>query len=267
MSATPLLVTLLLSQPAPESLDIQSWKANARALTDGRGHYFVYDAEQPYATMFYGDAKKLVQVRTYGGGRSGTESWSAYLWDPRIPGGDGSQASVEMKDSGSSYSCRCGKRVTPLTALKQADVDQLIANATFLPPSWDRQPERLLRDDRGTYYFVDRLRTQDQLDRRDFRLFVGQRGKMKQLPLKDIVDDSEGMIFSTKSGELRLVFANARQAEGDRPAKDEFKWVEGKRSVALTDVPVDSPINARLIYMDLGPYLGARLGTPCDDLM
>lgn len=267
MLAYPLLVAFLLSQPDPEPLDIQSWKANARAITDGKGHYVVYDAERPYSTMFYGDEKKLVQVRIHGGGRSGTESWSANLWDPRIPNVDGDYAGVEMKDSGKSYSCRCGKRTTPLTEVKKEDVDKLIASATFMPPSWDRIPERLLRDDRGTYYLVDRLRTKDRLDRRDFRLFVGQRGKMKQVPLKDIVDDSEGMIFSTKSGELRLVFGSAGHAEGDKLPKDDFKWIEGKKSLGLTDVPLDSAMNARLIYMDLGPYLGVRLGTPCDDLM
>lgn len=267
MLVLPLVAAFLLSQPDPEPLDINTWKANARALTDGKGHFVVYDAERPYSTIFYGDAKKLTQLRVYGGGRSGKESWSANLWDPRLPNIDGNFVGIEMKDSGKAYQCTCGKKKTALTEVNPDEVAKLVAGATFMPPSWDRLPERLLRDDRGTYYLVDRLRTQDRLDRRDFRLFVGPRGKMKQVPLKDIVDDSEGMIFSTKNGELRLVFGNAGHSEDAKAPKDDFKWIEGKKSLGLTDVPLDSAINARLIYMDLGPYLGVRLGTPCDDLM
>lgn len=266
MLAIPVVIALVLSQPDPDPLDISTWKANARALTDGKGHFIVYDAERPYGTMFYGDQKKLTQLRIYSGGRTGKESWSASLWEPRIPHLDGNYVAVEMKDSGKAYTAICGKRTTALTELNPDDTAKLIAGASFVPPTWDRQPERLLRDDRGNYYLVDRLRTNDRLDRRDFRLFVGPRGKMKQVPLKDIVDDSEGMIFSTKSGELRLVFGNVDHAD-DKPMKDDFRWIEGKKSQSLTDVPLDAPVNARLIYMDLGPYLGARLGTPCDDLM
>ncbi|MEW6433515.1 MAG: hypothetical protein AB1730_18570 [Myxococcota bacterium] len=266
MLAIPIAIAVLLSEFNPDSLDISAWKANARALTDGKGHFIVYDAERPYDTMFYGDQKKLTQLRIYSGGRTGTESWSAHLWEPRIPNVDGNVVEVEMKDSGKAYSVTCGKRTTALTELTPDETARLIAGASFVPPTWDRQPERLLRDDRGNYYLVDRLRTNDRLDRRDFRLFVGPRGKMKQVPLKDIVDDSEGMIFSTKSGELRLVFGNAGPTDG-QPAKSDFRWIEGKKSQPLTDVPLDAPVNARLIYLDLGPYLGARLGTPCDDLM
>jgi hypothetical protein len=119
-------------------------------------------------------------------------------------------------------------------------------------------PERLLRDDTGTYYLVDRLRTKDPTDRRDFRVFVGPRGNMKQMPLKDIVDDSEGLILATKNGNLRLIAGSGRQ---------ENKWVKGEKSTALIEIDLDRFDTARLIYTDLGPYTGQRLGTPCDDLM
>jgi hypothetical protein len=265
MVANALLIALALSQPQAESVDISSWKASAHGLTDGKGHYFVYDSEKPYETIYYGDEKRLVQLRIFGGGRNGTESWSANLWDPRIPRMGGGSALVSMKDSGRFFTATCGQRETALTEMSAEATAKLLASATFGPPPFDRSPERLLRDDRGNYYLVDRLRTPDRLDRRDFRLFVGPRGKMKQVPLKDIVDDSEGMIFSTKNGELRLVFGSSG---GDSASsKEKYRWIEGKKTVALTDVDLDLPINWRLVFMDLGPYLGMRLGTPCDDLM
>jgi hypothetical protein len=266
MLASSMLVAVLLSQPRPETVDISAWKAQAKALTDGKGHFLVYDAKRPYDTMFYGDEKKLVQLRMYGGGMSGTESWSTALWDPRIPRVDGNTAEISMSDSGKRYQGQCGKKVTELQEVNADKLAKLLSSATFAPASWDRMPERLLRDDKGTYYFVDRLRTEDRLDRRDFRLFVGPRGKMKQLPLKDIVDDSEGMVFATKGGELRLIFANVGAPDG-MPRENDFKWVDRTKKEHLTDVPLDLPINARLVYMDLGVYAGARLGTPCDDWM
>jgi len=260
------LVLFCLSQPRPDTVDISASRSRLKALSDGAGHVLVYDGERPYDAMFYGDGKRLVQLRIIGGGKSGTESWDVRLWDPRIPQLDGNFVSVDMRDSGAEYSLTCGKRKTPFKALGAEELAKLIASATFVPPSWDRLPEKLLRDDAGTYYFVDRLRTEERSDRRDFRLFVGQRGKMKQMPLKDVVDDSEGMVFSTKSGDLRLIFGNGR-SENEKPVPDDFKWIEGKSTKRLTDVPLTVPTNGRLVYMDLGVYAGARLGTPCDDLM
>lgn len=81
---------------------------------------------------------------------------------------------------------------------------------------------------------------------------------MKQLPLKDIVDDSEGTIFATKDGTLRLI----SNAGGGKPV---IKWVVGKKETLLTEVPVED--NVRMIYLDLGPYSGLPLGTPCDGFL
>jgi hypothetical protein len=82
---------------------------------------------------------------------------------------------------------------------------------------------------------------------------------MKQLPLKDIVDDHQGMVLATKTGNLRLVTG----ADG----KFEGRWIEGKKTVPLIEIDIDRFDSGRLIYLDLGPYTGQRLGTPCDDLM
>ncbi|HEX8538017.1 MAG TPA: hypothetical protein VF664_11180, partial [Cystobacter sp.] len=64
---------------------------------------------------------------------------------------------------------------------------------------------------------------------------------------------SEGQIFSTKRGDLRLV------VEREQPSL----WIENKKRTELRAVPIEE--NMPLIYNELGVYTGARLGTPCDD--
>ena len=49
-----------------------------------------------------------------------------------------------------------------------------------------------------------------------YRVFVGKKGAMKQLPLTDVASDSAGDVFSTKTGDLRLV----RNSENDKDDDD-----------------------------------------------
>jgi hypothetical protein len=249
-----LFVALVLAQAKSTGpLDVSAYKDKLKGLTDGQGHYILYNPEGPYSNpIFYGDGKTFHQFVVFGGGASGTESWSVNFWDPRILRSVNGAPEVRMKDSGGSYEVTCGEKMTAFKSLKGEELKKLTAG-TFLPRVWTRQPERLLRDDAGNYFFVDRLRTESRADRRDFRVYMGPRSKMKLLPLKDIVDDSKGTIFATANGNLRLVSTDSKPL-----------WIAGKEKVELTDIPVDD--NARMIYLDLGPYTGQPLGTPCDDL-
>lgn len=258
---TTLLVAVTLAQPKPVPIDASSFKDKLLVLTDGQNHYVALDPEAPYGetTFSSGDGKQFAKVPVMGGGKNGTESWSVSIWDPRVRHGGNSPASVDMKDSGKFYSASCAKKTTALTALPADAAKKLLAGATFVPPTWTRQPEKLLRDDTGSYYLVDRFRTSDVGDRRDFRVFSGPKGSMKQLPLKDVVDDTQGMILSTKAGNLRLITTTDGKFEG--------KWISGKVTTPLVEVPLDNYNTGRMIYMDLGPYSGQRLGTPCDDFM
>jgi hypothetical protein len=264
MLLTTALLTLTLAQAKPEPLELGAMRDALLWLADGRGHYVALDPENPYGEhLFYGDGKTLVRLRAFGGGKDGAQSWGVSLWDPRVRGGSTSYANLSMAESGKRYAIECGKKKAALTPVAPDEARKLAAAARFLPPSWTRQPARLLRDDEGTYFFVDHLRLEgDVEDRRDFRIFVGPRGNMKQLPLRDVVDDAKGMIFATRDGALRLVAASAPDRDGLVG-----KWVKGKTETRLTEVPMDSGDTVRLIYMDLGPYTGQRLGTPCDDLM
>ena len=127
----------------------------------------------------------------------------------------------------------------------------MVKAATFYGARWKYRAYALARDTSGRYYYVDRPREPE--GSLAFRLFVGPRGNMKPQKMTNVVSDSEGDIFATKTGSLRLILD-----------KHETTWVQGKRKTPLVTLPLDQ--NAALIYTDLGPYTGQRLGTPCDDL-
>ena len=145
---------------------------------------------------------------------------------------------------------QCGKRETELQRLGTKEADKVLSTAVFKRRYWKRRAYALSRDDRGTYYYVDRLLP--EFGGKGFRLFVGPRGSMSLLPMTNIVSDSEGDIFATKSGELRLILR-----------RKDATWVKGKHRTRLTHVPVRK--NVAMIYNDLGVYPGF-LGTPCDDM-
>ena len=109
----------------------------------------------------------------------------------------------------------------------------------------------LARDDGGRYFFVDRGRTDETA--KNFRLFVGPKGNLKQQKMTNVVSDSEGDVFATKTGSLRLILG-----------KNEGSWIEKGKPKKLVLVPVED--NVRMIYTELGVYAGERMGTPCDDL-
>ena len=128
----------------------------------------------------------------------------------------------------------------------------MVKSAKFKPFRFKHQPHALLRDRRGTYYFVDKLRQGGK----GYRLFVGRRGNMKKFKLIDIVDDSAGQIFVTKKGDLNLI--NDKDGAEITFGKDE------KNAKPLKQLPLWN--NRILIYTDLGPYENESMGTPCDDI-
>ena len=167
------------------------------------------------------------------------------LWEPRLPR---AHASFWLKDG--VYTLACGDRTTVFKPTAEEQAKTVLATAVFKPPRWKRRAYALARDESGTYYYVDRARDDDV---KDFRLWAGPRGQLKPLPMTNVVSDSEGDIFATRSGELRLVLD-----------KQESFWVKGKVRAPLKFLPLDD--NVRLIYSDLGVYAGEPLGTPCDVL-
>ncbi len=200
--------------------------------------------------VFYGDGKVFYHLRRTGGGSvCDPARLSTYtsFWEPRVVRRD--EAQIHFR--GGKHLVVCGKRETELRPVPEAEGRERIAQAKFLEQRWRRSPYSLTRDAIGTYYFVDTLGA--ERPGRDFRLYVGPRGNLKLQPMKNVVSDSQGDIFSTKRGELRLILS-----------RNEFLWIAGKKQTRLVKVPIDD--NEQLIYSELGPYMGERLGTPCDDL-
>lgn len=271
MHALTLLLANLLAQPfetGPVPFDVSAALPDLKVVTDGKDHYMVFQSKMGLSGMlFYGDGKTFYRLRSPGGGSSGDESFNFSLWDPRFanrPEKSGFSMKTDEK-LGKQYEVSCGSRTTAMTLLPEADATKLLKAAAFKGPLWTRAPMRLLRDDSGVYYFID-IQRSDDYEHRDHRVFSGPRGKMKMLPLKSVVDDSEGVVLATRDGSLRLV-AGSRTTDSDEKVNSKhLKWVAGKREVNLIDVPIDYTSNAALIYNDLGVYDGQRLGTPCDDL-
>ena len=226
-----------------DKLDMKDEAAKLGVVSDGKGHYIVFNPEKAYdEPLLYGDDKAVWSQRVYGGGAVGTEGFNASFWDPRV------RASFDFKDD--VYSVSCGDRKTELKPLSKEEAQAFLSKVAFMKTRWKHQAHSLARDDSGTYYYIDRMRNEFGNER---RIWVGQRGKMKRLQMTNLVADSEGEIYSTKSGEYRFV-GNLNEA----------KWVAGKKVTKLTQVPVEA--NVAMIYGELGVYEKDKLGTPCDDL-
>jgi hypothetical protein len=222
--------------------------AAGQLYEDGKGHLLLLPASRAELNdlIRFGDAAALHELPIIGSrGGDGVDQW--IFWEPRAL--EPSTTLVERNAQGVRITC--DERSAPLLPVSSERQAQLLAKAALLPRKWDRQPHALARDERGIYYFVDRLRAEGP--GRDFRVFVGPKGGLKPLKMTNVVADSEGDIFITRRGELRLVL--------DR---SEAVWVSGKRRTQLKALPLLE--NRRLIYNELGPYAAVPLGTPCDVL-
>jgi len=246
--ALALLLRLsLAAEPAADPLDVSAVRDKLVVVEDGQGHYI---AVIPFGDSIWDhlywsqDGKEFYQQRVFGGGSSGTESFDRNFWEPRVRNHNG--ASFGMHEG--AYKLWCAERITVFKALEQNKATAMLAAARFHPPRWRYRAYALARDDAGTYYYVDRRRDEGSME---FRLYSGPRGSMKPLKMVNVVSDSEGDIFSTKSGELRLVLD-----------KKESAWVQKGKRQQLKSLPVED--NVPLIYADLGVYTGQPLGTPCD---
>ena len=212
-------------------------------LTDGQGTVIAIDKTwTDDHWIFYGDGKTMYRQRVFGGGSDGAAgTWDYSFWSPRVKG-----ASLDFHNN--KYTLDCDGTSTELKKLADADAKKMMDAAVWKKPFWHRQAQFLARDDEGTYYYVDRMR--DEYGGKGHRIFAGQKGAMKELPMTNIVSDSKGEIYSTKRGELRFVTAT-----------DAATWINGTNHTQLTIVPVED--NVPMIYRDLGVYEGT-LGTPCD---
>jgi hypothetical protein len=210
--------------------------ARKKGLSVGEGRDLIYVGSHRglLGTHFYEPRYRYKKPLSFPGKRS-NQDW-AYISTLRIDRKRG------------ACSLHCGKQSKRLVLVGDDEKAKILANARYKPRPDIRKPHRLARDQRGTYYFVDRSALRGK---KDFRVYVGQRGKLTRQKMIDVVVDSEGEVFATKRGKLRLLLG-----------KKEALWIRGRRKKRLMQVPIDK--NMALIYKELGVYWGKRLYTPCD---
>jgi hypothetical protein len=236
--------------------------------TDGKSHYVVIAPSDKQSTqLYYGDGKLFHRVPLPPWVLSGDSFFEPRFFakgkNPSFRGLDMRMfASIDHDAKKGTCSASCGERKTELTILGDDAKKALLGKATYEAPLHKRAPHHLARDNDGRYFYVDKGNTSET--EKNFRLYVGPKGAMKLQKMTNAVADTEGEIFTTKTGSLRYVTDRANPPT----------WIQGKKKTTLTVVPIegkdpksDEPVNNyQLIYNELGVYLGEKLGNPCDDL-
>ena len=177
--------------------------------TDGKSHYVVVaPSEKQSVQLYYGDGKTFHRVPLPPWVLTGQD-----FFEPRFfaPTKNSNFRGLDMRlfasadyDAGKkSCSVSCGPRTTPLTLMDEEAKRALLGKASYEPPLAKRAPHRLARDENGRYFYVDKGNTPET--EKSFRLYVGPKGAMKLQKMTNAVADTEGEIFTTKSGSLRYV--------------------------------------------------------------
>jgi hypothetical protein len=243
---------------APPPADISAVKDKLVAYSDGKSHYLLLalttNSDSPI--FWSANGKDFYQLRIGGGGSEGGDAALKRLdrtfWEPRVNAPY--QASLQYKKEGAApgeVEIQCSERKTMLKPVPADETKKLLADGKLYKARWNHRAYALARDKTGKYYYVDRQREPEES--KNFRLWAGPKGAMKPQKMTNVVSDSEGDIFSTRTGQLRLILG-----------KQETTWIKDDKPTKLIWVPVDD--NHVMIYTDLGVYTGEPLGTPCDDL-
>ena len=235
---------------ADEPADVpESLRRKLVLIHDGKGHYIaVAGYEHSSDGFFAGDGKTFYLQRVIGSGAEGDKKFNLNFWDSRIPAAY--QRAIDMNEG--KYELTCGEKKIPYQVVPAEQAQATLKKARFFKPRWRRAAMALARDDAGTYFVVDGPR-EDNDETRKPRLFVGPKGKLRELPLTDTIEDAKGMIFISDSGRLRVP-----------PRGDEADWTDAKGGVLkLTRLEI-GPREGKLIYKDLGLYQNDPLRTACD---
>ena len=174
----------------------------------------------------------------------------------------GGSRNGRLQYDSAEWELKCGKKQVKLSELSTEKKTAFLEKADVGGLGFDREPMYLARDSAGTYYYVDRL--VKQKGGKDYKVYMGRKGAAKPTALKDIVDDSRGLIFETKKGDLRLVVTD--YGNGDYSNAQGASWERGGKGKPkpLTVLPVID--NLKLIFEELGAYDGRNWSTVCDQI-
>jgi hypothetical protein len=250
--------TSAFAQPAkgratPKKIDIKPIMKDLVIYKDDIGKYYVVPRPDQHAVstdsmVFFGDGKSFYKQRVIGYGSSARPEWQAdwTLWSPRVKGRIHATLTLTHKEL--FVHCR-EREKRPLTQVSEDQTRKMLEKGQFFENFWQRESRMLARDDNGVYFFVDRLT--DEAGGGGYRVFVGKKGAMKEQAMTNIVSDSAGDIYSTKTGELKFITENGKAF-----------WKKGGKKSEL--VVLEPFANRYLIYRELGIY--GQLGVVCEDL-
>ena len=240
------------ADPTPKPVDVKAMKSKATVLTDAQGGIYVVFRGDDAKVFFGPNGKTVYEQAIVGSSSDGEGRWEFDTWAPRIVEEPHLASITRKKDGTYEKACRDQESMA-LTELSGDKAKTVLDRAAFVSSGVVRVPHLLARDDSGVYYYVDRIAK--IYGGKGYRVFVGKKGAMKPMPLTDVASDSAGEVFSTKSGDLRLV----RHSED---SKDTMTWVKGEKRMEL--VALDTDVNSAVVFRDLGIY--TFLGTLCDNV-
>jgi len=243
-------------EPEPFAVDVNPKKEPVLVLKDANGGTYVIVGESTNTSKhaFYGTGKQLYEQVAIGGSRDG-DAWAITIWSPRIA--EVRPGEIMRRRDGTYFRSCNGLDDAVLTEITGDKAKAVLDKSKFLSPGLVRRPHLLARDDMGIYYYVDKLA--ERHGGKAYRVFVGKRGAMKQVPLVDIAMDSAGQVFSTKTGDLRLVDSVGSAETG---AKKSSMWVKGSKKTELFILDLDA--NSPVIFKELGIY--KLVGGICDNV-
>jgi len=239
-----------VADPKPLPVDIKPFKDKLIVLQDAQGGTYAVLYGDDKRVFFGANAKTLYEQVVIGGSRNG-DAWSIDTWAPRIP--EMRPAWIQFKEDRTYFKSCDGKDDAALTQLTGDRAKQIVDKAQFLTTALLYRPHLLARDDSGNYYYVDQVAK--QYGGNGYRVWAGKKGAMKQLPLVNIASDTAGEVFSTKTGDLRLVRDN-------NETRSAASWIRGEKRTQLVSLDLDA--NSVLIFRQLGIY--GFTGTLCDNL-
>ena len=244
------------TDPKPTPVDIKAMKDKLLVFQDKAGGTYVVfqdtDGSTDQYRAWYGTGKQLYEQILVGRSRNG-DAWSINAYAPRLA--ETRPAALMKKQDGSFMKWCDGKDDAVLTQLSGDKAKAVIDKYSFLTSALVRRSHMFARDDSGIYYYVDHL--DNAHGGKGYRVFVGKKGAMKQMALIDVASDSAGQVFSTKTGDLRLV----RTTDGGT-TKPSTKWVKGEKKTDLLSLDLD--VNSPVIFTELGIY--KFTGTLCDNI-
>ncbi len=232
-----------------KSVDISKIAGTPLVLVNAMQEVVVVYPDSEEKRMFFGTDKAMHEQHVYSRSRDGA-NWMLTSLAPRV---DKAGDAAIARRSATEYERLCGgDSVDKFAPMSEQDSAAFLAKAKFFTAALVRSARVLGRDSSGTYYYVDALRR--EFGGAGYRVFVGRKGAMKQRPLVDVASDTAGMVFSTKSGEIRLVTTT----ESDNP-ENIIWYAKGKATKLLK---LNTVWESHLIYRELGIY--GFLGTLCD---